>query len=130
MQRLSLDYESLAKINQRLVYASISGFGQTGPYSKRPAFDAVVQAMSGIMSITGEENGPPARVGTSIGDIGASLFGTIGILGGFKRSHDHGTRTRKSTSRCSILRLPSWKMQSRDIEFHDVPRRFGSTASA
>ena len=80
MRRLGLDYNSLSRINPRLIYASISGFGQTGPYSERPAFDAVIQAMSGMMSITGNENGPPARVGVSIGDMGASLFGTIGIL--------------------------------------------------
>jgi CoA:oxalate CoA-transferase len=80
MARLGLSYEELADINPRLIYASVSGFGQTGPYCRRPAFDAVVQAMSGMMSITGEENGPPARVGASIGDIGASLFSTIGIL--------------------------------------------------
>jgi crotonobetainyl-CoA:carnitine CoA-transferase CaiB-like acyl-CoA transferase len=80
MARLGLDFDSLAKINPRLVYASVSGFGQSGPYSRRPAFDAVVQAMSGMMSITGEVNGPPVRVGTSIGDIAASLFGAVGIL--------------------------------------------------
>jgi len=80
MARLGLDYEELANINPRLIYASVSGFGQTGPYCRRPAFDAVVQAMSGMMSITGEENGPPARVGASIGDMGASLFGAVGIL--------------------------------------------------
>lgn len=80
MQRLGLDYETIARINPKIIYASISGFGQTGPYRQRPAFDAVVQAMSGMMSITGEENGPPVRVGASIGDIGGSLFGTIGIL--------------------------------------------------
>jgi crotonobetainyl-CoA:carnitine CoA-transferase CaiB-like acyl-CoA transferase len=80
MARLKLDYRSIAKVNPRIIYASISGFGQTGPYSQRPAFDAVIQAMSGMMSLTGEEDGPPARVGMSIGDIGASLFGTVGIL--------------------------------------------------
>jgi CoA:oxalate CoA-transferase len=80
MERLGLDYQTIAHINPRIVYASISGFGQTGPYRERPAFDAVVQAMAGMMSITGEEDGPPARVGASIGDIGASLFGGIGIL--------------------------------------------------
>jgi CoA:oxalate CoA-transferase len=80
MARLELDYPSIAKVNPKIIYASISGFGQTGPYSERPAFDSVVQAMSGMMSITGAENGPPARVGMSIGDIGASLFGAIGIL--------------------------------------------------
>jgi CoA:oxalate CoA-transferase len=80
MQRLGLDYKSVATINPKIIYASISGFGQTGPYSERPAFDAVVQAMSGMMSITGEEDGPPVRVGMSIGDIGGSLFGATGIL--------------------------------------------------
>ena len=63
-----------------LILASISGFGQTGPYSSRPAFDMVVQAMGGVMSLTGWPGGPPTRVGTSIGDITAGLFGTIGIL--------------------------------------------------
>jgi crotonobetainyl-CoA:carnitine CoA-transferase CaiB-like acyl-CoA transferase len=80
MRRLGLDYETVARSNPKIIYASISGFGQSGPYSQRPAFDTVIQAMSGMMSITGEENGPPTRVGMSISDIGGSLFGTIGIL--------------------------------------------------
>jgi CoA:oxalate CoA-transferase len=80
MARLGLDYPAVAAVNPKIIYASISGFGQTGPYSQRPTFDAVVQAMAGMMSITGEENGSPVRVGVSIGDIGGSLFGTIGIL--------------------------------------------------
>ena len=80
MARLGLDYPAVSKVNPRIVYASVSGFGQTGPYSQRPAFDAVVQAMSGMMSITGDDGGPPVRVGASIGDMGGSLFGTIGIL--------------------------------------------------
>jgi len=63
----------------RLVLASISGFGQTGPYAHRPAFDMVVQAMGGVMSLTGHPGGPPTRVATSIGDITAGLFGAIGI---------------------------------------------------
>jgi crotonobetainyl-CoA:carnitine CoA-transferase CaiB-like acyl-CoA transferase len=80
MARLGIDYPAIATLNPRIIYASVSGFGQTGPYSERPAFDSVIQAMSGMMSITGAEDGPPARVGMSIGDIGASLFGAIGIL--------------------------------------------------
>ncbi len=80
MERLGLGYEVLKKENPRLIYAASSGFGHTGPYSKRPAYDAVVQAMGGIMSITGQLGGPPTRVGTSIGDITAGLFMTIGIL--------------------------------------------------
>ena len=80
MEKLGLGYEELREINPRLVYAAISGFGHTGPYSQRPAYDMIVQAMGGIMSITGEPNRPPTRVGTSVGDITAALFGTIGIM--------------------------------------------------
>ena len=87
MDRLGLGKEDLAKVNPRLVYASISGFGQSGPYQHRAAFDVVVQALSGMMSVTGEPGGGPCRVGTSIGDIGASLFATIGILSALQKRH-------------------------------------------
>lgn len=80
MERLGLGYEELITINPRLIYAAASGFGQTGPYSRQPAYDGVVQAMGGIMSITGQLGGEPTRVGTSIGDIAAGLFAAIGIL--------------------------------------------------
>lgn len=81
MRRLGLDYEGLRAGYPRLVYAACSGFGQTGPYAPRGAYDMIVQGMGGIMSITGELGGPPVRVGSSIGDITAALFTTIGILG-------------------------------------------------
>ena len=80
MEKLGLGYEVLKEINPHLIYASSTGYGQTGPYSQRPAYDAVVQAMGGIMSITGQADGVPTRVGTSIGDIAAGLFCAIGIL--------------------------------------------------
>lgn len=80
MEKLGLGYDELKKINPKLIYATMSGFGQTGPYSRRPAYDMIVQGMGGIMSITGEEGGAPVRVGTSIGDIVAGMFGAIGIL--------------------------------------------------
>ncbi len=73
-------WELLHERFPKLVLASISGFGQTGPYANRPAFDMVVQAMGGVMSLTGWPGGPPTRVGTSIGDITAGLFGAIGVL--------------------------------------------------
>lgn len=80
MEKLGLGYEVLKEINPRLIYAASTGYGQTGPYSQRPAYDAVVQAMGGIMSITGQEDGVPTRVGTSVGDITAGLFCAVGIL--------------------------------------------------
>jgi CoA:oxalate CoA-transferase len=80
MDRLGIGYEVLKKHNPRLIYAACSGFGQTGPYRERPALDIIAQGMSGIMSITGEEGGPPLRVGVSIGDIVAGLYLAVGIL--------------------------------------------------
>lgn len=78
--RLGCSDADLKRINPRLISASISGFGQTGSLSHRPAYDIVVQAMSGMMSINGELGGDPTRVGFSVGDISAALFTTIGIL--------------------------------------------------
>ncbi len=79
MKKLGLGYEELKKINPKLIYTSISGFGHTGPYTEKPAYDIIVQAAGGIMSITGEEGGKPVRVGASIGDITSSLFTTTAI---------------------------------------------------
>ncbi len=81
MEKLGLGYEDLKKINPELVYAAISGFGQTGPYKLRPGYDIIGQAMGGLLSITGWPDGPPTRSGTAIGDILSSLFCTVGILG-------------------------------------------------
>ncbi len=80
MEKLGFSYEECKKINPTIIYAASSGYGHTGPYSKRPAYDGVVQAMGGIMSITGSLGGEPTRVGPSIGDIGAGLFTAIGVL--------------------------------------------------
>jgi len=80
MERLGLGFAELHARLPRLVVASTSGFGQTGPYAQRPAYDVVVQAMGGIMSLTGHPGGPPTRVGTSTGDITAGLFTAVGVL--------------------------------------------------
>ena len=80
MEKLGLDYESLKKHRPSLLYAACSGFGQTGPYAMRGAYDMIIQGMGGIISITGEPDRPPVRVGTSIGDITSALFTAIGIL--------------------------------------------------
>ncbi len=79
MEKLGLKKNKLFQINPKLIYASCSGFGQTGTLSSKPAYDLIVQALGGIMSLTGYENQDPVRVGTSIGDITAGLFTTIGI---------------------------------------------------
>jgi formyl-CoA transferase len=79
-RRLGIDYKSLAKINPKLVYGSISGFGQTGPYAGRPGFDQIAQGMGGLMSITGLPGQGPVRVGIPIADLCAGLFCALGIL--------------------------------------------------
>jgi CoA:oxalate CoA-transferase len=79
MERLGYSWEILHTAYPRLVYAATSGFGTSGPYADRPAYDIIVQAMGGIMSLTGEPGGSPTRVGTSIGDIAAGLFTLAGI---------------------------------------------------
>jgi len=78
--RLGLDYESLRDINPRIILGSISGFGQDGPYAKRPGFDQIAQGMGGLMSITGEPGGGPMRVGIPIADLCAGLFCAMGVL--------------------------------------------------
>ncbi|OGO37036.1 MAG: carnitine dehydratase [Chloroflexi bacterium RBG_16_57_8] len=90
MERLGLGYETLKQANPRLIYAAGSGFGQTGPYAQKPAFDITVQAMGGIMSITGEEGGPPVRPGVSYGDISAGLFLCIAILAALQERNTNG----------------------------------------
>ena len=90
MAKLGFEYEDLKKINPRIIYAAISGFGHSGPYSTRPAYDMIVQAMGGIMSITGEPGQAPVRVGSSIGDITAGIFGTVGILAAVEARHKTG----------------------------------------
>jgi CoA:oxalate CoA-transferase len=80
MERLGLGWDVLNAKYPRLIYAATSGFGHTGPYSRRAAYDVIAQAMGGIMSLTGHEGSPPTRVGSSIGDLGAGLFTALGIL--------------------------------------------------
>ncbi len=79
MDKLGFGWDALHAEHPSLIYAAVSGFGQTGPYRRRPAYDMVVQAMGGVMSLTGHPGGEPVRVGTSVGDIAAALFTAIGV---------------------------------------------------
>ena len=94
MERLGLGWDELHRRYPRLIYAAASGFGHTGPYSARPAYDMVAQAMGGVMSITGHPGGPPTRVGSSIGDLTAGLFCAIGIASALAHRERHGVATK------------------------------------
>ena len=90
MKNFGLDYETLAAEHPSLIYAACSGFGQTGPLAEQGAYDMIIQGMGGIISITGEPDGSPVRVGTSISDITAALFTTIGILSALHHRNNTG----------------------------------------
>jgi crotonobetainyl-CoA:carnitine CoA-transferase CaiB-like acyl-CoA transferase len=83
VSKLKIDYATLSKINPKLIYASISGFGQSGPWAQRPGFDLMAQAMSGVMSVTGHPGSPPVKAGVPVADIGCALFATYAILSAF-----------------------------------------------
>ena len=80
VNRLGIDYESLKALNPKIIYCSISGFGQTGPYREKSAYDQVMQGLGGIMSLTGETDRPPVKMGMALTDIGAGMMGAYGIM--------------------------------------------------
>src|SRR5438445_7814362 len=91
MKRLGLSYPLMRRLNRKIVYCSVSGFGQTGPYSRLGGYDAIIQALSGLMSVTGEANGPPLRVGVPITDILAALYAAFSVtLALFARDRTKG----------------------------------------
>ena len=109
-RRLGIDYDTLAARNPRLVYASISGFGQSGPYADRPGFDLIAQGMSGIMSVTGEPGGEPVKCGVPIADLSAGLYATVGILAALHARHRTGRGQYVETSLFdAALALSVWE---------------------
>ncbi|MEM8985245.1 MAG: CaiB/BaiF CoA-transferase family protein [Pseudomonadota bacterium] len=99
MERLGLGFEELRTINPGLIYCEISGFGRTGPYADKGGFDVVAQAMSGVLSVTGErERRPPVKAGVPVADIGAGLYATIGILAAYVERQRTGKGQRVDTS--------------------------------
>lgn len=88
--KLGIDYDTLRQINPRIIYASISGYGETGPYAMRPGLDQVIQGMAGLMSVTGEPGGRPMRVGLPIADLTAGLFTAIALFTALEERHQSG----------------------------------------
>ena len=107
MEKLGYGWDSLKDRYPRLVYAAVSGFGHSGPYAARPAYDMVVQAMGGIMSLTGHPGSPPTRVGSSVGDLAAGLFATIGIATALydRTKSGHGMKVDVAMLDCQVALL-------------------------
>ena len=126
MRDLGLAPPDLLRENERLVYAAISGWGQSGPYADRPALDIIVQAMSGLMSITGEEGGAPVKVGVSIADLSAALYGTIAILAALRARDRDGRGQLVDVSMFeSAVSLAVWEA-GEHFTTGEIPRAAGS----
>ncbi len=125
-QRLGIDYETLRAINPRLVYASISGFGQSGPYRGRPGFDQIAQGMGGIMSITGLPGQGPVRAGIPIADLSAGLFCALGILVALleREQSGHGQWVQTSLLQAQIFMLDF--QAARWLNEREVPPQAGN----
>ena len=125
-QRLGIDYDSLSKENPKLVYASISGFGQDGPYSKRPGFDQIAQGMGGVMSITGLPGQGPVRAGIPIADLCAGLFAAQGIMIALLEREDSGKGQWIDTSLLQAQLFMLDFQAARWLVDGDVPKQAGN----
>jgi formyl-CoA transferase len=124
--RLGIDYPALSKVNPRLVYASISGFGQDGPYRDRPGVDQIAQGMGGLMSITGEPGRGPMRVGIPIADLTAGLFAALGILVALFEREESGKGQEVQTSLLQSQIFMLDFQASRWLNAHEVPKQAGN----
>jgi CoA:oxalate CoA-transferase len=130
MRRLDLHYEAVQQINPSIIYASITGFGQDGPYGQKPAMDIVVQAMGGMMSITGAPDGPPVRSGSSMGDITAGLFTAIAILGALEARHKSGNGQKIDISMLDCQLAIQENAITRYLHTGEIPGPLGSRHSS
>src|SRR5512142_2533648 len=126
LARLGLGFEALRAVNPGLVYCSISGYGQSGPYAKRGAFDVTVQAASGVMSVTGEEGGAPVKCGVPIGDFCAGLYAAYTILAALRRREATGEGAFIDCSMIGSLIGVSALQTSEYFGNGKAPRRLGS----
>jgi len=124
--RLGIDYESIRKINPRIVYASISGFGQDGPYADRPGLDQVAQGMSGLMSVTGRPGEGPMRAGIAIGDSSAGIYLAFGIVTALLEREETGAGQWVSTSLLQALIAMLDFQAARWVVSHEVPLQVGN----
>ena len=125
-RRLGIDYKDIAKINKKIVYASISGFGQDGPYADRPGFDQIAQGMGGLMSITGLPGQGPVRAGIAIADLTAGLFAALGILTALLERETSGRGQHVTTSLLQAQIFMLDFQAARWLMGHEVPGQAGN----
>jgi glutaryl-CoA transferase len=134
LRRYGLDYESLRKVNPSVVYCSITGFGQTGPYRHRPGYDTLFQAMGGVMSVTGESDetpgGGPMKVGIIVSDIMTGMYAAIGILGALRHRERTGTGQHIDLSLMDAQTATLSHQAMYYLISGENPKRFGTSAPA
>ncbi len=126
MEKFGLGYERVREHNPAIIYVSGSGFGQYGPYAGKPAFDIIVQAMGGVMSITGEEGGPPVRPGVSYGDIAAGMFLCIAALAALQERHKSGEGQYVDISMLDCQVTAQENAFTRYLNTGEIPRAIGT----
>jgi crotonobetainyl-CoA:carnitine CoA-transferase CaiB-like acyl-CoA transferase len=129
LTRKGLGYEAMAKLNPALVYCSITGFGQTGPYKERPGYDMIVQAMAGLMSITGEpdsNHGQPQKVGVAVADIMTGLYSTIAIMAALKEREVSGMGQHIDMALMDVVTASLSNQASNYLVSGKVPGRMGN----
>jgi crotonobetainyl-CoA:carnitine CoA-transferase CaiB-like acyl-CoA transferase len=129
LAKYGLDYESLTAENPRLVYCSITGFGQTGPYAARPGYDFLIQAMGGLMSITGApeaEGGEPQKVGVALSDIMTGLYATIGILAALSEREQSGQGQYVDLALLDVTAATLANQATNHLVGGQVPQRLGN----
>lgn len=124
--KLGIGWQALSKLNPRLIYASISGFGQQGPNALRPAYDIIVQAMSGIMSVTGEPDRPPTLIGESIADVVSGLFASWSILAAVIERHNTGIGKRIDVAMFDAMLALQPLVVTRALASCQAPQRVGN----
>ena len=126
LDRLGLGYATLSDLNPGLIYCSISGYGQEGPYAEKGAFDVTVQAISGLMSVTGEDGAPPVKAGVPVGDFGAGLYAVVCILAAVHKRHATGLGARIDCSMLGGLLGMAALQTSEFFGTGQIPKRLGS----
>lgn len=131
LKRYGLDYESLAALNPRLIYCSVTGFGQTGPYAPRAGYDLLVQAMSGLMGVTGradgEPGGGPIRVGVAVIDVFTGMYATTAILGAVEARHHTGRGQHIDMALLDVAMAVLANQGTGFLNTGNVPSRQGNT---
>jgi crotonobetainyl-CoA:carnitine CoA-transferase CaiB-like acyl-CoA transferase len=126
LKRYGLDYDSIARVNPRIVYLSVTGFGQDGPYASRRGYDTVFQAMTGMVSLTGEQDGEPCKAGLPVADLSSGLWAAIAILSGLMGRHASGKGSHIDFSmfdgQVSLLTIAA----ARYFALGEVPGRMGT----